>query len=76
VSRLTLEWVMSSWGMFALLRPFTSYLPSPVGSDTVFIGVSPEMSTWGCATNSPLPWFCRTNIPCGAEGSSKLFESA
>ena len=76
VRRLTLELMMSSWGILALLRPFTSYLPSLVGSDTALKGASPGMFTGELATNSPLPPFCRTNMPCGAEASSILFESA
>ena len=43
MSRLTRELIMSSWGMLALLRPFTSYLPSPLGSASKTTGV-PRLS--------------------------------
>jgi hypothetical protein len=61
--------------MFALVSPLVSRFPSPEGSLAELSRIGSPL-TGELLANRPVPPFCFTYIPCGANGSSALFESA
>ena len=66
---------MSRFGMLLPLIPSVWRTPSPAGSLAPFSRIASPV-TGELAAKTPGPPFCFTYMPCGANGSSALFESA
>ena len=65
---------MSRFGAFGPVTPADSRRASPAGSLAPLRRMASPRTAIEAKT--PVPPFCFTYIPCGANGSSALFESA